>query len=66
MYDIDHKNMTKACGFGYGERSSIAKKTITPSPQNYIMPSTITKKCKTFGSSRDDTKFRSFLMKALR
>lgn len=52
MYNIDRRSSTKACGFGYGERISLGKKTMTPSPQAYILPSTITKKSKTFGSSR--------------
>lgn len=62
--DTPNKNQKKGCGFGFGERPSLARKAETPSPQNYDIPSSITKNAKTFGSSRKSTIFRWFLQAA--
>lgn len=52
IYTLNPDKKGRACGFGYGDRSSVGKNNCSPSPNSYTLPSTITTKSKTFGGSR--------------
>jgi hypothetical protein len=67
MYEINWASKkSRACSFGYGNRLPLARNTCTPSPPCYTLPSTITTENKSFGLSREEIKFQSFLLRALR
>lgn len=67
IYNIPDNHHRKTCCFGFGNRSALPKNNVSPSPQNYYIPSSISVgKGKSFGGSRSKTSFGSFLLKSIK